>query len=79
MHPQLDEYQSGFRSLKADATALVADVDAATLRRPPDAETWSVAQIVDHVNTAGWLLLKDLETAIEKGQAEGPYGEPPFR
>jgi hypothetical protein len=79
MHPQLDAYQSGFRALKDEATALVADVDADTLRRPPGAETWSVAQILDHVNTAGWLLLKDLETAIEKGKAEGPYGEPPFR
>jgi len=79
MHPQLDEYQSGFRALKDEATALVADVDAEVLRRRPDAETWSVAQILDHVNTAGWLLLKELETAIQKAKASGPYGEPPFR
>jgi hypothetical protein len=58
---------------------LVADVDAATLRRPPDAETWSVAQLFDHMNTAGWLLLRELEMAIQKAKASGPYGEPPFR
>jgi len=79
MHPQLDEYQAGFRALKDEATTLVADVDADMLRRPPDTEAWSVAQIFDHVNTAGWLLLSSLETAIETAQADGPYGEPPFR
>jgi hypothetical protein len=79
MHSQLDEYQSGFLALKDEATTLVADVDAEVLRRRPDPKTWSVAQILDHVNTAGWLLLKELETAIQKGQASGPYGEPPFR
>ena len=79
MHSQLEEYRSGFQALKDDATALVADVDAEALRHPPDTDTWTVVQIFDHVNTAGWLLLSSLETAIEKGQADGPYGEPPFR
>jgi hypothetical protein len=79
MHSQLDEYRSGFWALKDEATTLVADVDADTLRRPPDADTWSVAQILDHMNTAGWLLLKKLETSIQKAKERGPYGDPPFR
>jgi hypothetical protein len=79
MHPQLVEYRSGFQSLKDEATALVADVGADALRRPPDAETWSVAQLLDHVNTVGWLLLNELETSIQKAKEKGPYGEPPFR
>lgn len=78
MHPQLDEYRSGFRSLKDEATTLVADVDADTLRRPPDAETWSVVQLFDHMNTAGWLLLHSIEDAIRTAQRKGPHGEPPF-
>jgi len=79
MHAQLEEYRSGFQSLKDEATTLVSDVDEDVLRRPPDAETWSVAQIFDHVNTAGWLLLNSMESAIQKAKKKGPHGEPPFR
>jgi len=38
-----------------------------------------VAQIFDHVNTAGWLLLNPLEEAIQNGHERGLYGEPPFQ
>lgn len=78
MHRQLEQYRSAFRSLKEEATHLVAPVAAEALRTPPDTETWSVAQVFDHVNTAGWLLLNDLEDAIQEGQKEGPFGDPPF-
>ena len=79
MHPQLDTYRTRFRSMKEEATTLVADVDEDTLRQTPDPETWSVAQLFDHLNTAGWLLLNPLEQAIQTGREEGPYGEPPFQ
>lgn len=79
MHPQLEDYRSRFQSLKEAATTLAADVDEDTLRKCPDPETWSVAQIFDHLNTAGWLLLNPLEQAIQTGRKNGPYGEPPFQ
>ena len=79
MHAQLETYRSDLLTLKEEATALVGDVDADTLRRPPDPETWSVVQIFDHMNTAGWLLLNSLEQAIQEAHENGPYGEPPFR
>ena len=79
MHPQLEEYQNQFRSLKSEATALVDDVDDDLLTTPPDEETWSVAQVFDHLNTAGWLLLNPLEEAIRDGHENERYGDPPFR
>ncbi len=79
MHPQLEDYRSRFRSMKEEATVLTADVDEDTLRTRPTPETWSVAQIFDHLNTAGWLLLTPLERAIQTGREDGPYGEPPFQ
>lgn len=78
MHPQLDRYRSGFIDLKDEATRLVADANADTLSVRPDPETWSAVQCLDHLNTAGWLLLRSMEDAIQQGQAEGPYGDPPF-
>lgn len=79
MHSQLEGYRSEFVALKEEATRLVEDVGDQALRRAPDSETWSIVQIFDHVNTAGWLLLNVLEEAIQEGKEEGPYGEPPFR
>jgi hypothetical protein len=79
MHPQFDEYRSQFHALKDEATTLVAGVDDEVLLTSPDPETWSVAQILDHVNTAGWLLLNPLEDAIQTGHERGRHGEPPFR
>ncbi|PSQ96379.1 MAG: hypothetical protein BRD55_06850 [Bacteroidetes bacterium SW_9_63_38] len=78
MHAQLEQYQSHFYDVKAEAGALIEDADADRLRTPPDDDTWSVAQVFDHLNTAGWLLLPELETAIRNGHEHGPYGEPPF-
>lgn len=78
MHPQLDGYRSGFADLKDEAMALVSDVDAETLRAQPAPERWSTVQCIDHLNMAGWLLLQSMERVIQQGQAEGPYGEPPF-
>ena len=78
MHPQLEDYRSQFIDLKEEATTLVADVDPATLQARPDADTWAAVQCIDHLNTAGWLLLRSHETTIQRAQNEGPFGEPPF-
>lgn len=79
MHEQLQNYRSDLLALKDEAMTLVTGIDEDVLRRRPDPETWSAAQIFDHMNTTGWLVLNTLEDAIQRGKEEGPYGEPPFR
>jgi hypothetical protein len=78
MHSQLDDYQSGFIDFKDEATTLVADVDRSLLKAQPDPDTWSAVQCIDHLNTAGWLLLRSMEKNIQRARAEGPHGNPPF-
>ncbi|MFP4229349.1 MAG: DinB family protein [Salinivenus sp.] len=78
MHPQFESYRSGFHALKEEATALVDGRREDELMKAPDADTWAVVQLFDHVNTAGWLLLHSIEDAIQTAKQEGPYGEPPF-
>lgn len=78
MHSQLETYRSGFLDLKDEATALVDAHSVEALRTPPDPDTWSVAEIFDHTNTAGWLLLRSMEDAIATGRSDGPFGDPPF-
>lgn len=79
MHSQLEGYRTGFIRLKETATTLTEGLEEDALSAQPDPETWSVTQVFDHLNTAGWLLLRPLEDAIQSGQDNGPYGSPPFR
>lgn len=76
---QLQSYRAAFLDLKASAQALVQDVDDDILNERPAPNVWTVAQVFDHVNTAGWLLLARLEEAFQHAQTDGPFGEPPFR
>jgi hypothetical protein len=78
LHPQLANYRQGFLDLKDDAQALTDGVSDAAMQTAPDEDSWSVVQIFDHVNTAGWLLLSEMERAIREGHDDGTYGEPPF-
>jgi|APHM01.1.fsa_nt_gi hypothetical protein len=78
MHSQLTEYQTGFRDIKDEAVALTEGIASDRLRAAPGPDRWSVVEIFAHMNTIGEMLLGELETAIEDGQENGPYGEPPF-
>ncbi len=78
LHPQLDGYRQGFVDLKSRARRITTDASNDVLVASPDAETWSVAQIFDHMNTAGWLVLNEMEQAIRRAHESGPSGEPPF-
>jgi len=72
-------YRRGFLDRRDEARDLADGVDPARLAVVPDDESWSVAQIFDHMNTAGWLLLNEIERAIGDAREDGPFGEPPFK
>lgn len=76
--PQLATYRRGFLDRRDEARDLSDGVDPARLAVVPDDESWSVAQIFDHMNTAGWLLLNEIEREIGDARDDGPFGEPPF-
>lgn len=78
MHPQLDEYRSEFQDVKSVARALSAEADTEMMRTHLDGTTWSPVQCIDHLNTAGWLLLRSVEETIRRGRDRGPYADPPF-
>jgi len=76
---QIDRYAKHFREIKADAEALIESTDHSVLRTPPAPGEWSAVQCLDHLNTAGWLLLARMERQINDAQENGPFGEEPFR
>lgn len=79
MHAQLESYCSDFLDVKSQAQRLARNTDPDTMQAPLDEDTWSPVQCLDHLNTAGWLLLRSMEQTIRRGQDRGPYGEPPFQ
>lgn len=78
MHSQLTKYRTGFQEIREEAVALTDGVGTDRLQATPGPDRWSVAEIFDHMNTSGELLLGELETAIETGHDNEIYGEPPF-
>lgn len=78
MHPQLERYHSGFLDLKTEASAVVDDIAPDTLKTRPGPKRWAAVQCFDHLNTAGWLLLRSVEKAIKRGHEKEQYGTPPF-
>lgn len=78
MHPQLEAYRSNFQDVKSTAQALSADATTEMMRTHLNSQTWSPVQCIDHLNTAGWLLLRAVEETIRRGRDRGPYGDPPF-
>lgn len=76
---QIDDYIRGFREVKADAKQLVDETDDRVLRQQPASGEWSAVQCLDHLNTAGWLLLTRMERQINDAQENGPFGGEPFQ
>ena len=79
MHSQLTEYHTGFREVRDEVAALADGVEDDRLRAAPGPDRWSVAEIYEHMNASGEMLLGTLETAVETGHEQERYGEPPFR
>ena len=75
---QIDGYIRGFREVKTDAKRLVDETDDTVLCRQPAPGEWSAVQCLDHLNTAGWLLLTRMERQMNDAQENGPFGEEPF-
>lgn len=76
---QIERYAQDFRAIRNEAQSLAEGVPDEVLLRPPEPGRWSAAQCLDHLNTAGWLLLARMERQINDAKEHGPFGEGPFR
>lgn len=71
-------YRDLFFDRKHEAERLTDGVPDDVLRARPSPEAWSVAECLDHLNTAGWMLLERMEPIMAEAHRTGPFGEPPF-
>ncbi|HHP7239567.1 DinB family protein [Longibacter sp.] len=77
--PAIQPYLTGFQTIKRDAEALIHSAEDDVLNTAPAPDAWSAIQCLDHLNTAGWLLLTRMERRINDAEENGPFGQGPFR
>ena len=75
---KLRRYRTQFSEISAEAADLTEGLTEEQFNWKPKRDRWSVGQCIDHLNTAGYMLLPRLEIAIREGRENGVIGEPPF-
>jgi len=71
MHPRLAELADDLARHRAAVLAAVASVPADDLERRPAPDTWSVAQLVDHLRVVEAGTARMLARRIERARASG--------
>jgi hypothetical protein len=72
MHPQLEQIADEFHSARARLHALSAAVPDPLWTIRPDADRWSIAECVAHLNLTADHFLPALEAALERARQLGP-------
>jgi hypothetical protein len=77
--PQIEHLRGQFERLAAEADALVAPLSEEQFRWRPSADSWSIADCLDHLNVVARLYLPNLDEGIANAIRRGLYAEGPFR
>ena len=75
---EIEAFRQQFEQISHDADALVEPLTDDQFNWRPSAESWSVAQCIEHLNTTARLYLPQLDEAIANAIRRGTYGEGPF-
>lgn len=73
----LTDWKTRNEALRARLTNATCDLDDAALNRRPDPQTWSPAQVVEHLVLTNRPYLQTIETALK--QSEKRAGNPAVR
>jgi hypothetical protein len=76
--PEIERFRRQFEQISAEADALVAPLSDAQLHWKPGPDQWSVAQCLEHLNTAARLYLPLLDEGIADAIRRGLYGPGPY-
>ena len=75
---EVEEFRQQFERISQDADAIVEPLTDDQFTWRPSADSWSVAQCIEHLNTTARLYLPQLDEAIANAIRRGTYGEGPF-
>jgi uncharacterized damage-inducible protein DinB len=71
MHPRLGELFEYTEAQRARLLAAVAEVPESVRQVRPDPESWSVAEVLEHLHRAERGVAKLIRQALEQARAEG--------
>lgn len=77
--PEIDRFRAQFERLSTDADTLVAPLNDSQFTWQPTAESWSVAQCIDHLNSTAREYLPMLDEGIADAIRRGLYSPGPVR
>jgi len=76
--PEVDDFRRQFQQIARDADDFVAPLSDLQFAWQPSADTWSVAQCIEHLNVTARVYLPKLDEAIADAIRRGLYGSGPF-
>jgi hypothetical protein len=79
VHPQLDVLAKEFVEARRRAHAVAQGLSEDDWSLRPEPERWSVAEQILHLNLASGAYLPVIDEAIARGEADGAFGDGPYR
>jgi hypothetical protein len=76
--PEIDAFRQEFERLADEADALVAPLNETQFHWRPSAQSWGVADCIEHLNVVARLYLPCLDEGIADAIRRGLYAEGPF-
>lgn len=77
--PELAGYRDRFEEARREAFRLVETCTPELFNMQPGAGRWSPGQCLDHLNTTGRKMVRQMADAIAEAEEHGPFSEGPFR
>ena len=77
--PEIDDFRNQFEQLTAQADALTDPLSDEQFTWRPDQDSWSIGEILDHLNATARVYLPVLDEGISEAIRRGVYGEGPFK
>jgi hypothetical protein len=77
--PQLQSLHDQLVQIKREVEEITTGLSDSQLDWSPDRNTWSISQILEHLDKVGELIVDPLRKGIEELKTRGLRGEGPFR
>lgn len=78
-NPTLQRVHEAFAEIQREAEAMAGTLTPTQWNWSPAPDKWSLAQILDHLNKTGYLVLPRFETALESLRAQNLRSDGAFR
>ena len=76
---ELQVYRAQFDSAREQFEQIISGLDDTQFNWRPQDDQWSIAECIDHLVVLGTLMNRNIDDGIEKANAKGLHGDPPYK